>query len=343
MTKLMIKRDKSIDAIKGVGILCITLLHFEAGIFPDWLNIWIGLFMVNTFYFTAGWLMSMKPTVPFPKELMKRRICQLGIPYVWFSIIILCFNLVWWLLEQIPFSIILRDAYKAIVFCGIGTLWFLPALLGSEWLFCFIQHTRRIFLSALLLFIVSAVCCWLYQKHWLPVREQNDIYRMIDAPMRPFIRSLQGWLIVYLGFLAGKYLSKALHGLNSLSLVGIGMLCILVSLVLLLPGFPNLSYLGKWLSNTLPELGLLCIFMAFPRGFHVDFFAYWGKNSLILMCTHYSITEEILKTIDKCFFPNQDFCGWRTLTYFVIAIGVTYPIVRLINNKFYFILGKKKM
>lgn len=343
MTKLMIKRDKTIDSIKGVGILCITLLHFEAGIFPDWLNIWIGLFMVNTFYFTAGWLMSMKPTIPAPKELMKRRICQLGIPYVWFSIIILCFNLIWWLLEQIPFLIILRDAYKAIVLCGIGTLWFLPALLGAEWLFCLIQHTRRIFLSALLLFIVSAVCCWLYQKHWLPVREQNDIYRMIDAPMRPFIRSLQGWPIVYLGFLAGKYLSKALHGLNSLSLVGIGMLCILVSLVLLLPGFPNLSYLGQWLSNTSPELGLLCIFMAFPRGYHADFFAYWGKNSLILMCTHYSITEEILKTIDKCFFPNQDFCGWRTLTYFVIAIGVTYPIVRLINNKFYFILGKKKM
>ena len=341
MTVATDQRDKSLDAIKGVGILCITLLHFESGIFPNWLNTWIGLFMVNTFYFTSGWLMSMKPSVPIPKELMRRRLRQLGIPYAWFTIIILCFNLIWWLLGQMSFFIILRDAYKAIVFCGIGTLWFLPALLGSEWLFCLIQHSRKIFLSALVLFIVSAVCCWLYQQHWLPLREQNDIYRMIDAPMRPIIRSLQGWPIVYIGFLGGRYLSKDLHRLNSLSLVGIGILCIFFSLVLLFPIFHYLSYLGQWLSNTLPELGLFCIFLAFPIGYHVDFFAYWGRNSLILMCTHFSITEEILMTIDKNLFHHQEFSGWRTLMYFVMAICVTYPLVKIINHRFSFVLGKR--
>lgn len=42
MTVAMYQRDKSLDAIKGVGILSITLLHFESGIFPNWLNIWIA-------------------------------------------------------------------------------------------------------------------------------------------------------------------------------------------------------------------------------------------------------------------------------------------------------------
>ena len=52
----MTKRLDYIDATKGVAIQCITFLHFEKGVIPDWLNVWIGLFMISTFYFTSGWI-----------------------------------------------------------------------------------------------------------------------------------------------------------------------------------------------------------------------------------------------------------------------------------------------
>jgi len=56
----MNKRLDYIDILKGLSILCITFLHFEAGVIPLWLNVWIGMFMVSAFYFTSGWVMGLK-------------------------------------------------------------------------------------------------------------------------------------------------------------------------------------------------------------------------------------------------------------------------------------------
>lgn len=333
-------RDSSLDAIKGVGILCITLLHFESGIFPDWLNLWIGLFMVNTFYFTSGWLMSLKTTLPTPKELLRRRLRQLGLPYLWFSLLILAFNLLWWMLGQMPLKIFFRDLYKALCLHGIGTLWFLPALLGSELLFCLLAHRKRPLLVGLLLFALSALGCWLYHHSWLPLRDLDDLHRILDAPMHVFIRCFQGWPIVVLGYFVGRFLAPRLPRLSRCALIPLGALLLGISLLLMWPKLPPLGYPGQWLSNTLPEMGLLCLFLALPKGPLLNFFAYWGKNSLILMCTHFSILEEIFKSFDRVVLGHPEFTGGITLLYFLLTLLLTYPLVWLFHHKFPFFLGK---
>ena len=47
-------RSLAIDQLKGLAIICITLLHFEAGLIPADINTWIGSFMITAFYFTCG-------------------------------------------------------------------------------------------------------------------------------------------------------------------------------------------------------------------------------------------------------------------------------------------------
>ena len=76
----MNKRFDYIDATKGVAILCITFLHFEKGVIPDWLNTWIGMFMISAFYVTSGWVTGINDKPITANELFKKRIRQLGVP-----------------------------------------------------------------------------------------------------------------------------------------------------------------------------------------------------------------------------------------------------------------------
>ena len=137
------KRFDYIDATKGVAILCITFLHFEQGVIPAWLNTWIGMFMISAFYVTSGWVIGINDKPITARELFKKRIRQLGVPYLWFSLLIILFDALWVALGLMESDILLRDIYKTIVLRGIGTLWFLPVLLIGEYIFTLIRNSKR--------------------------------------------------------------------------------------------------------------------------------------------------------------------------------------------------------
>lgn len=88
------QRERYIDMVKGLSILCITFLHYEQGILPQCINIFIGSFMITAFYVTSGWVSAMHPVQRSSKEIIKKRWKQLGIPYLWWTAIILVFDLI---------------------------------------------------------------------------------------------------------------------------------------------------------------------------------------------------------------------------------------------------------
>lgn len=100
------QRIQFIDALKGLSILCICLLHFENGIFPKWLNEWIGCFMITAFYFTSGWVFGLKSQNWDYKKTFRKRLYQLGIPYLSFSIIFLIVDLIFIILGHYDIHIL---------------------------------------------------------------------------------------------------------------------------------------------------------------------------------------------------------------------------------------------
>lgn len=329
-----------LDAIKGVAILCITLLHFEDGLFPVWLNSWIGLFMITAFYFTSGWLNGLK-TVPVPPgELFRKRFRQLGIPYLWFSLLILAFDLLLVACGFMELKIFFRDLYKTIVLHGIGTLWFLPVLLFGEWLFCVIRTCRYPWPAAALGLIATLTASCLYHNLWYPLRNLDDLHRILDAPMCPIVWSLKAWPVIGLGFLAGRRLKPLLQLPHKLQTAGIGISLILFSLWLVIAPPFRLYYVNELICQTFPVFGFMCLFAILPANPVSGFFIYWGRNSLILMCTHFSITEEIFKIFDRVVLHHESFSGISTLVYFALAVLLTYPMVRLFHHKLGFMLGK---
>ena len=104
-------RDHTIDILKGVSIGAIMLLHYEQGIFPDWLNVWIGSFMISAFYFTSGWIPGKKPEPTF-RGLLQKRWKSIGLPYLWFSGLLIIVSIMFLIFGHYDSRIVLRDIYK---------------------------------------------------------------------------------------------------------------------------------------------------------------------------------------------------------------------------------------
>ena len=338
----MSKRLDYIDATKGVAILCITFLHFEQGVIPTWLNTWIGMFMISAFYVTSGWVSGVNDKPITAKELLKKRLRQLGVPYLWFSLLIILFDVLWVILGLMDNSILLRDIYKTIVLRGIGTLWFLPVLLIAEYVFTLIKNSKRKWMWAIIGLGTTLLVNYAYNSIWQPICDNSELYKIIDAPMQPIVRGLYAWPIIAIGFLLSKRWGKSIMEANKIKLLSISILLFAVSFILIIKPPFNIYYINGALSNTLPAIAFMCLFAVFNNNIIERFFTYWGVNSLILMCTHFSIIQEILTTFDKHILHHSTFEGPRTIIYFVICILTTYPLVYLFNGKLKFMLGKKQ-
>ena len=335
------KRLNYIDATKGVAILCITFLHFEQGVIPAWLNIWIGLFMISAFYVTSGWVIGVNDKPITAKQLFKKRIRQLGIPYLWFSLLIILFDILWVTLGLMENDILLRDIYKTIALRGIGTLWFLPVLLIGEYIFTLIKNSNRRWLWAAIAMVITLSVNYAYNSIWLPKSNISELNKILDAPMQPIVRGLYAWPIIAIGYLIGKKWGKAIIQTNKIKLLITSALIFAASFVLVINPPFTVYYINDLLSNILPAIAFMCLFAVFAKGFITKFFNYWGVNSLILMCTHFSITMEILMAFDKQILHHPTFEGPRTIVYFAICVLLTYPLVWLFNGKLNFMLGKK--
>lgn len=344
--EFLFKRCEYLDQLKGLSIICITLLHFESGLIPTGLNAWIGSFMVAAFYFTSGWLMGLKgmDKLPTLRELACKRCRSLGLPYIWFSLVILIFDIIWILLGFDEWRTLGRDVYKTLTLRGIGTLWFLPALFFGELIFVWIIRKKIYWQIGAL--VLTLGWYWGYGKWAADFAFQNDLFRVIDAPLRSIQNILSAWPIIMFSFYISKLSASKILLLNKALVCFAGVILVFLSywgvncslgisssIVIMVKG---------WVVSVLGSFALLLIYFAiynFPLN---AFFSYWGRNSLILMSTHFSIYQVICESFCSRVLLLSEFVGWVTITCFILTMMVEYPTVWMINKWFPFFLGKRK-
>ena len=333
------ERLNYIDNLKGLSILCITLLHFEAGIFPGWLNSWIGNFMITAFYFTSGWIAGINRKEMGVKELFCKRLQTLGKPYLYFSILILAFDILFMLLGLYDLNFLGREIYKTITLRGIGTLWFLPSLFFGELTFRYLLNRKSILLCSISLLITLAYLHYyfLWSSTW---RNLSTTNQLIDAPLYTIRNICIAWPVIGIGYLLSTWLNKRLSQTNTGLIIVMGLAVTALS-IYICGGFMPFSFgfFSPLITPVVGPLGLLLLFYPLKSGFLCKFLSFWGANSLILMVTHYSILLVVIQAIDIYIF-QQPFSGIRTLAWFSIAILLEYPIVWFFNNKARFMLGK---
>ena len=334
------KRLLYIDILKGWSILSIVFLHFEQGVIPGWMNAWIGLYMITAFYFTSGWLAGIKQKEVSTKELAKKRWQTLGKPYIYFSILILAFDLILWALGHYDLKFIAREIYKTMTLRGIGTLWFLPALFGGEIIFRYLLNKRNLFV-VLLAITVTLIYLQYYNQWVIHYRNLSETNQLIDAPFYTIRNTFYAWPVIGIAYFISTYFNEHLKNTNTCIVMGIGVIITGLS-IYLNGGFCPFSFgvFSPLIAPVIGPLGLLLLAYPMKRGAIMRFLSFWGENSLVMMVTHYSFLLVIAQIIDQAIF-HSPFSGIRTIIWFVITVIVEYPIVWFFNHKARWMLGKK--
>ena len=320
-------RQRYLDIVKGISILGITFLHYESGLLSDYANCYIGLFMIVMFYFVPGWLDAMNERKLTLKELCRKRWQQLGKPYIYWTGIILVFDLILFAFGYYDTYFIAREVYKSVILRGIGTLWFLPALFGGEILWHIVK--RRLWATVLALIAIYTYQYFYYQAFALV---EGHMMQIIEAPFRVVCSVSTALLMIAVGYYTYKLvarmaLSRGVVLATGLTLTAASFATLPVSV------FPHFQ-------SIIECVGLVLLFKGLPDGKLWDYFDYWGRNSLSLMVTHYSITL-VLSVIVVTKLLGMEFVGWVTIYAFVVSMIVSYFITLALNRYFPCLLGKK--
>lgn len=326
-------RKEYIDVLKGISIIAIMLLHFEDGIFPTAVNIWIGSFMISAFYFVSGWLTyGKKPLTDL--ELIKKRWKTLGIPYCSFTLICFAYYTLLYWLGLMEGKLILRDIYKTLTLRGIGTLWFLPALFFGEIIFNSFRKSSAVLKITIILattFYLSIYSYW--DQHYGHI---NEYYRLIDAPFRTLQNIVSAWYVIAAGYYLRIVHEKSIAPLSRIHKLLLALLLLIWYTLAVdgkIQGFGSfIPIIGPW--------GLLLICEIFENNWFSRFWAFWGRNSLIIMVTHYTILQGICIELHRYWTGESHLFGCTAFLYFTIAWICEYPVILLINSRARFLLGK---
>ena len=323
------KRSDAIDMVKGLSIMTLFFLHFENG----GLNIDYNIFLVRSpsFFIVIGWLWGLSSNRRTVKEHWTKRLQGLVKPYIYFSLIFLAYDLFLITLQVIEPHILYRDIYKTLCLRGIGTLWFLPALLCGEIVFLYLR-TKKSYIKFLSNIIIFTILFLLWNRGF-----EN---KFVDAPLKVIKNACNAYIYICIAYFISRRWGKRIiaMGRNRLAITGT---MLLLCDFLLVNSIGITDIFSFILGSTLAGFGILLLFTAIE-----DFkpiakpLVYCGKNSLTIMAIHYSILFETVRIFDKYIFGHEHYQGGRTLVYFFIAVGLQVLIIEFINRKIPFIIGK---
>lgn len=334
------ERIKYIDTAKGLAIVSIVLLHFENGIFPPQLNLFISAYMITMFYVTVGWIDAVKGVNYSFKDIAKRRWNQLMTPYIYWTIIILLFDIALWCFNYYDSYFIARELYKSITLRGIGTLWFLPALYGGSVLWNYTKNRNKWYVYlAIMLFAL----CYQQLYHTIFDSMTDSVGRLIDSPFRAVNAMLGAWIGISCGYFFHKIVIRLDKLLSNLLLL-IGFALCVISYVIETKLHVN-AIIWTLSAPLLSPLGLIFIIKSleqipiFSKSLHP--LTYCGKHSMAIMVTHYSIVLVICTIFNKYFLGDASLFGWYSLGWFMCAMVIEYIIILVLEYRFPKLLGKR--
>lgn len=333
------KRSLSIDMIKGLSILSLAFNHIE----ENWLNTDYNYFIVRSqaFFIVVGWLWGMSSNRRTIREHWEKRKKGLVIPYLWFSLIFIIIDILMLIFNWIEPFVLYRDLYKTLCLRGIGTLWFLPALLGGELLFIYLRDgswSRRIF-AIICSFVV--IC---YYDYWInnATFNSNTLKDIVNAPFCVIEKICNAYIYISIAYYFSKCFGKKIfNGKKRWLLLG-GIVSIIFGFICM--NFVELPLI-QWnaffiTTNFIIGCGVICLFRSIETMTIISQpLSYYGKNSLIVMAMHWPIYQLAI-AFDHNILGHQVYGGKITMFYYVSIVILLIGIIELINRKLPYIIGK---
>lgn len=331
------KRIKWIDMVKGVGMLLVMFAHAPL---PEPIIKYIYAFHMPLFFFISGYLLNMSKYDSF-KKFFKSKFKSLLIPYFIFSTTNYLFGaIVFNEFAGKSLNVALQPLLG--MFVGIrgtnwtlcnGTLWFVLALFMAEMVFYFTvklfkDNNKDIAISI----IIFAVILYVYNMF-----VGESLLWSIDAS------------IIAIVFLELGYLTRKVKLINKISKPSILIVLLITNLI---AGSINTNidisngkYGNFFLFYIAAISGIFTMIIIIKNLPNSKFISFIGKNSFVYLAIHqYVIFGFLRRNMSKAVFESQFILDKLMVSFYfvIIACIVVYPIVKIINRWFPFILGRKK-
>ena len=308
----MRKRFDYLDYSKVIAIILVVLGHIcsEGNI-----KTYIYSFHMPLFFIISGYLFNYS-NVNSCKEFINKKIKVCLIPYLTFSIINI---LGYYLLSGLSFIVLRNNLLETIKFCGIGALWFLPALFIAESIFMFCKINIKKFIYSILIF--GGISC-VTLLIWILTRSFIALI---------LIRSMLALIFIAIGY----SLCNIIKSVN-LKWYQITIITVLTIALAMINGYVDLwgiqfnNMFLYFINSILGSLNIIFI----SKKLTSKLLLFWGRNTLIIMGTH----QLILTIISKIsIFDELNF-----IIKLILILVIEYPIIVLINKYAPFLLGKLK-
>ena len=317
--------------------MTLFFLHFENGV----INTEYNFFVVRSqaFFLVIGWLWGMSSNKRTVKGHWEKRKTGLVRPYIILSLIFITFDLIMVAANLMETQILYRDIYKAATLKGMGTLWFLPALLGGEMLFLHFRDKKKI--VRFFIFILSILAITTYSNY----SHKEQPIKMVEWFLTTIKAGLEAFLYIYIAYyISKKHGRRIFNNWGKHQLLAMGIALLALSFLLHNDFFDYHDSLGEVifiLANVCAGIGILLFFRSIESFKPISIpLSYFGKNSLIIMAFHFCLLFQLTIAFDKHIMNNESYSGDITIIYFFIALIIQILIIEIINKHFKFIIGK---
>lgn len=340
------KRIFWLDSLRGIGIICVVLAHTNVG--NNIICNWCFSFCVPMLFALGGMTLYIEQskTLVETRELIKKKTINLLWPYMTFSTLSLLFELFRELIAvRSVTSNFVQGVFSTIILEGFHALWFLPCLWAAEVIIILITK-RQIMKNLIIKFIVffgffvmgnviAKINTGLaYPQNWI----SSVVRRILIVEIGRIILAVS---FVLLGMIIYELYVKYENKLNKkYCYIALVVLFVNVLLVKVLDFSVDFYYLniGNPIINLYFMLSNTLCFILIFNSIRIKALEYFGKNSLIIMCTHSPFPIIGLVKIITGDIPNK--LAMSLITCLIILLMEV--VICEIINKYFRILIKPK-
>ncbi len=325
-------RIDKLDVAKGIGIICVIISHCYIG--GSVLQKWLYAFHMPLFFFISGLFYKKREC----KNFLVARFRSLLVPYLFFAVssTVLYVIIVYYSSSLQLEKHDVMDKIIGIFYAHASdrwmfniTIWFLPCLYILENLYNFIKNQfpdKHINFIVIGIFILGC---------FIGGYENRISIWSFDVAFVAII-------FYHLGFLCKKYVIESRSKKLTISLsFFLSLVSIIIVNYVSMVDMSHSEYGNPIVFVFQAFLGIVLIVSLSDLLSKSAMLAYFGKNSLIILGTHTLILMIFPGVLVKLG-VDMSIDTTKTIISFVVCIALLPIVIYILNEYFYFLLGKSK-
>lgn len=333
------EREKWIDMGKGIAILSVIFGHLSSLNSKNSIYLLVYAFHMPIFWIISGMLLYGKNYDDIPMlEVIKKKAKSIMYPYIIFSLIIIAYNYIGLNLNLVSKSQFKLVVKNSVYFRGMNCLWFLPVLFVAEIVFIYlIKHRKNMVLWGIIFAVIATLIAVFLSKTELFKENPMKTYKKyvliipkvcfalsfisLGYTIKEYFKIIKKFWVLFalIGVSVSYYIIKVYHKKTDINY------CVIHS--------PKVF----WVCAIIISVSILIICKVLEKNKILEYF---GKMSLLIMCTHrtFNLTDLSQYIVSRVGVSSY-YIGVNICLEFLGVVLLDIIIIELINRKMKYLIS----